>query len=45
MRNIWKILTVAALILIPMTMSACNTMKGAGEDTKDAGQGIKNAAS
>lgn len=43
-----KHLTVAALLAVLIgasgLLSACNTMKGAGQDVQDAGQGIENAA-
>jgi predicted small secreted protein len=45
MRLVLKTLVITALILAPLALSACNTVKGAGQDTKDAGEGIKKAAS
>jgi predicted small secreted protein len=45
MRSLVKTAAIVVLILTPMTLSACNTVAGAGQDTKDAGQAVKNAAS
>ena len=44
MRHVLKTIGILALILMPLALSACNTVAGAGQDTKDAGQGIQNAA-
>lgn len=35
---------LTVLIASPGLLSACNTMKGAGQDVQDAGQSIENAA-
>lgn len=35
---------LAALIASAGLLSACNTMKGVGQDVQDAGQGIENSA-
>ncbi len=44
MRPIAKILTVVTLIVLPMVSMACNTMEGAGKDTKAAGQAVQDTA-
>jgi predicted small secreted protein len=38
------ILALAILLGMGMTMLGCNTVEGAGKDTKEAGQSIQNAA-
>ncbi len=35
---------IAAALLLAATLSACNTMAGVGQDTKDAGQSLENSA-
>ena len=37
-------LMVLAVVLMPLILTACNTMQGAGEDIEDAGQSIQDAA-
>ena len=37
-------LALALLSLAGVTVGACNTIKGAGQDVSAAGQGIENAA-
>lgn len=45
MNRFAKMLTLAVLAATLIGASvACNTMEGVGKDTKDAGQGIQNAA-
>ncbi len=34
----------AAVLLAALALSACNTIAGAGEDVKSAGQGVANGA-
>jgi predicted small secreted protein len=35
---------MAAVILLPLMTSACNTMAGAGEDISKGGQSLENSA-
>ena len=44
MRQLTKILFVALLIALPMITTACNTVEGAGKDTKAAGQAVQDSA-
>lgn len=39
-----KTFLIAALLLSILTISACNTIEGAGDDLKNLGSGMKNAA-
>lgn len=39
-----RILVTCSLMVFVLTLSACNTMEGAGEDIQDAGEGIQDAA-
>ena len=39
-----RLLTACSLVVFVLTLSACNTMEGAGEDISDAGEGIEDAA-
>ena len=39
-----KTLAIALLGLSVLTLSACNTMAGAGKDVKATGQAVENAA-
>lgn len=39
-----KILTYCSLLVFVLTLSACNTMEGAGEDVEDGGEAIQDAA-
>ncbi len=36
---------IAALVMISFTLTACETIKGAGRDLQNAGQAIDNAVS
>lgn len=40
-----KILSLSALLLSTLTLSACNTVEGAGRDVERAGENIQDAAS
>jgi len=39
-----KAMLIALLGLAMLSLSACNTVEGAGKDVKATGQGIENAA-
>lgn len=39
-----KITAVIALLIGMITFSGCETMKGAGKDIENAGEGIQNSA-
>lgn len=39
-----KFLTIAAATLFAMSVAACNTIRGAGQDVEDAGETIQDAA-
>ena len=39
-----NILTIALLAIVSITLTACNTMKGVGEDVSAGGRGITKAA-
>ena len=39
-----KILALAILVSMGMTLVACETMEGAGQDTQHAGRALENAA-
>jgi len=39
-----KLLALAVLVGVGMTMAACETMEGVGQDTQHAGQSIERAA-
>ncbi len=44
MRQLTKILCVDFLLSLPMISAACNTVEGAGKDTKAAGQAVQDSA-
>lgn len=39
-----KIFTGLCLLVFTLTLTACNTMEGAGEDMEDAGEAISDSA-
>ena len=39
-----RLLLLGAALAIPVALSGCNTMEGAGEDVEAAGQGMQDAA-
>ncbi|WP_421785186.1 entericidin A/B family lipoprotein [Hyphobacterium sp.] len=39
-----KFLTIAATMLFAMSLTACNTIRGAGQDVEEAGETIQDAA-
>ena len=39
-----SLLLLLAAAFVTMSVTACNTTEGAGQDLKNAGQGIENAA-
>ena len=39
-----KLFTLCMLSVFVLSLAACNTMEGAGEDMEDAGEGIQDAA-
>ena len=39
-----RILTACSLVVFVLTLSACNTVDGAGEDIEDAGESISDSA-
>lgn len=41
---IHKLLSVAAALTLAFTLSACNTVKGVGQDIQKAGEKIEGAA-
>lgn len=38
-----KILLLISLLLLPLALSACNTLQGMGEDMKQGGQALDRA--
>lgn len=38
-----KILLLISLLLLPLALSACNTLQGVGEDMKQGGQALDRA--
>lgn len=42
--NPFKFLILAALMLAPMMLTACNTMEGAGKDIQAGGENLEDAA-
>jgi predicted small secreted protein len=44
MKNISTIRTIALIALAGVSLAACNTLHGAGEDTTDAGHAVERAA-
>lgn len=39
-----KFLTIAAATLFAMSVTACNTIRGAGQDVEEAGETIQDAS-
>lgn len=42
--NIAKILTMAFIAISGLSISACNTIEGAGQDVENAGEAVQDAA-
>ncbi len=43
-RNVFRSLCVIGLAVFGLSLTACNTVEGAGEDIQDAGDAIEDAA-
>ena len=39
-----RLITACSLAVFVLTLTACNTMEGAGEDMEDAGEAIQDGA-
>lgn len=39
-----KLLTICSLAVFAATLTACNTMEGAGQDVENAGEAIEDSA-
>ena len=39
-----RLITACSLVLFVLTLTACNTMEGAGQDVEDAGEAIQDGA-
>ena len=37
-------LAILSMVVMPLALSACNTMEGAGEDIEEAGESVQDAA-
>lgn len=44
MKTLFHTLLVGILATVALSLAACNTMEGAGEDVKAAGESIQDAA-
>lgn len=42
--NVARLVIVAALLVSAFSLSACNTVRGMGQDLQKAGEGIQKAA-